>query len=250
MNPKAVILAGIVILLIVIAAILMSSSVKKQSHRISIDINYLIDSAISSRGFRAGLEMPTLITISPLNQTVYAGSKFTIQMTVSPSANIAGMQTNLNFNPNLIQFETVSEGDLFKVPPMNQTFFNKGLINNSLGSVNNIYCVILGNYSQNKTGTFVTMTGYAKEKGLNTFTISNAKIGRPDGTSVYVRFNSSELNVISVPWDINEDGEVDILDLLLVGNHYGSSLVGRWDTNSDGIVDILDLLRVTAQMEG
>ncbi|MYF99111.1 hypothetical protein F4212_08235 [Candidatus Poribacteria bacterium] len=49
----------------------------------------------------------------------------------------------------------------------------------------------------------------------------------------------------SVPWDLNADGIINILDLVAVANQFGESgdnLSG--DVNMDGIVNILDLVAV------
>ena len=50
------------------------------------------------------------------------------------------------------------------------------------------------------------------------------------------------------PWDVNEDGRVDILDLVLVGWHFGEVIEEpirpNPDVNGDGVVDISDLVLV------
>jgi len=54
---------------------------------------------------------------------------------------------------------------------------------------------------------------------------------------------TSNITRQSPPWDVNEDGKVDILDLVLVGRYFGESSPAnpRADVNQDGIVDIVDL---------
>ena len=47
--------------------------------------------------------------------------------------------------------------------------------------------------------------------------------------------------VSQIPWDINEDGVVNILDLTFVASHFGENSP---DLNGDGIVNILDLTLV------
>ena len=51
-----------------------------------------------------------------------------------------------------------------------------------------------------------------------------------------------------LPWDINNDGTVDIRDLILVSNNFGleSPEHPKADVNKDGRVDIIDLLLVAA----
>ena len=50
------------------------------------------------------------------------------------------------------------------------------------------------------------------------------------------------------PWDVNEDGQVDISDLVLVGRHFGEVIEEPiWpnpDVNRDGVVDVSDLVLV------
>ena len=48
--------------------------------------------------------------------------------------------------------------------------------------------------------------------------------------------------------DVNDDGVVNVLDLVLVGSHYGERVdaaqMSNIDVNSDGIVDVRDLVIV------
>ncbi len=53
-----------------------------------------------------------------------------------------------------------------------------------------------------------------------------------------------------LPWDIDENGMVDIEDLLLISNSFGSKTIDnpKVDVNKDGNVDIIDLLIVAAHL--
>ena len=58
-----------------------------------------------------------------------------------------------------------------------------------------------------------------------------------------------QLHVLrTLPWDINDDGVVDIRDLVLVSNNFGEETPThpKVDVNKDGNVNILDLLLVAA----
>lgn len=52
----------------------------------------------------------------------------------------------------------------------------------------------------------------------------------------------------TLPWDINNDGVVDIRDLLLISNSFGAEdpVYPKVDVNKDGKVDIIDLLLVAS----
>jgi hypothetical protein len=52
-----------------------------------------------------------------------------------------------------------------------------------------------------------------------------------------------------VPWDINADGTVNILDLVQVANQFGESGEGlAGDVNMDNEVNILDLVQVASYL--
>ena len=53
------------------------------------------------------------------------------------------------------------------------------------------------------------------------------------------------------PWDINEDGKVNILDLVIISKHLGESQPAnpRVDVDSNGIVNILDMVIVANAMQ-
>jgi len=44
--------------------------------------------------------------------------------------------------------------------------------------------------------------------------------------------------------DVNEDGEVNILDITVIGQKHGMTIVApypRWDVNQDGVANVQDL---------
>ena len=51
-----------------------------------------------------------------------------------------------------------------------------------------------------------------------------------------------------LPYDIDQNTIVDIIDLIKVANKYGSTEKGIWDVNSDGVVDITDLILVATHL--
>lgn len=60
---------------------------------------------------------------------------------------------------------------------------------------------------------------------------------------------SSQLSIPNtLPWDLNNDGIVNIQDLIIVSNSFGegNKEIPKADVNKDGIVDIIDLLYVAA----
>ena len=50
------------------------------------------------------------------------------------------------------------------------------------------------------------------------------------------------------PWDVNHDLKVDLMDVIIVSEHFGESVTGKTynnpDVNGDGVVDIADLVLI------
>ncbi len=91
-----------------------------------------------------------------------------------------------------------------------------------------------------------------------TFTAAGDFFTKPDDYEIVVSATSksdetetAELTTITtispVPWDVNADGTVNILDLVQVANQFGESGEGLpGDVNIDGQVNILDLVQVAS----
>jgi hypothetical protein len=63
--------------------------------------------------------------------------------------------------------------------------------------------------------------------------------------SLYSIYTDHGIRVIP-PWDVNQDGTVDALDLAIIGSHFGqkphSTVRPNPDVNRDGEVNILDII--------
>jgi hypothetical protein len=71
-----------------------------------------------------------------------------------------------------------------------------------------------------------------------------------DGNSQTSQTHTVTILDVHPRWDVNMDGVVNILDITLVGQNYGSTYsnsLPRWDVNQDGIVNVQDLSIVAAR---
>jgi hypothetical protein len=98
--------------------------------------------------------------------------------------NIAGAQLNIDFNKSLLKVNNITEGNLFKQVGAN-TFFNNGVVNDSTGTIVNIFDVVLGNTNVSIPGIFIvinmTANNYSGSSGIN---LSNVKICDPNGIQI------------------------------------------------------------------
>jgi hypothetical protein len=120
-----------------------------------------------------------------MTKTVNPGETFDLIVSIDPNgAAISGAQLNLAFNNSIIKINNISEGNFFKQNGA-QTFFNKGIINNSLCTVVNIFGVILGPNNVSNSGSFIIINATAVgSKGTSLISLSNVIISSPEGVAI------------------------------------------------------------------
>jgi len=102
---------------------------------------------------------PTLVQVSPSETTVSALQTFSLNITCNPSQPIKAFEMKVSFDPSLLQANSVTEGTIFSGY---STFFNDGTIDNSAGTIINIYNLIIGPENVSNSGTLVTISFTAK----------------------------------------------------------------------------------------
>ena len=187
-----------------------------------------------------------VMTIDP-SQTVNTGP-FTVDVVVNPAVPIAGVQFDLSFNSTLIEADSLTEGPFLGLSGC-PTFFIPGTINNSAGTIIGVAGTALGTGCSVFTeGTFATINFIADHlDGISPLDLFDVKVVDVDGNQVPIVVYNGEVEVDLTPWDVNDDGCVDISDLVLVAQHWGETGLPGWipeDANDDGVIDISDLVIV------
>jgi hypothetical protein len=175
----------------------------------------------------------------------HIGDTMIVSISCNPNGKwVKGWECKLNFNKNVVQATAVTEGNFFK-PPYT-TFFNPGIINNTQGKIINIYNLVVGsgNVTANKYLFNVTFTviGY----GYSNISLSNLGLVNETQYITEVTLNNASLFVYS-PYDLDNNKIVNLQDILSVSNHYGETGTPGWiiqDVNKDGQIRILDLVLV------
>jgi len=116
---------------------------------------------------------PTLVQVSPASKTVSAGQTFTITVACTPGQSIKSYELKLLFNPTLLQANSVSEGTIFNGYT---TFFNDGTINNTAGSIVDIYGLIIGAGTVSAPGSLVSIS-FTAHLASGTSSISLSDVG-------------------------------------------------------------------------
>lgn len=162
--------------------------------------------------FKTGMFLLALVLLIPSSfaadislssKIVAPGQSFDLNVSIDPLGRpIAGAQLDLSFDRSILKINSVSEGNLFKQNGAS-TFFKSGNINNSTGSVTNIFDTIIGKSNISTPGTFIiiniTAIGSSGTSGMN---LSNVKISDLNGypfalnvTNASVRINNPHVLV-------------------------------------------------------
>lgn len=186
--------------------------------------------------------MSIQIVVTVSDHVVHPDDTFDVNIEVMPDTDIAGAQASISFDPESLEVNSVSEGDLFSQTGQS-TFFIPGTIN--ADSVTGIAGIIIGQgQSVNGAGTLVTLHCTAKTVGkVSNFVLSDIIVA--DVGAQPLPFELGVIDQVSVVsfTDINLDGFVDLSDLQLVASAF-LTVSEPEDINVDGIVDVLDLVLV------
>ena len=164
----------------------------------------------------------------------------------------AGWQFDLAFNPTILEAIEVNEGDFLENRRREQPSFRKGLSITRQARLPNS-----ARHDSAKTGS------PAQEHCCQSLSLQK----HPDRRSSHSKtFNSPQLQGEPIPvglpeilitiegqlttGDVNRDGQVSILDMVLVARQFGNTVPSdsAVDINGDGVVNVLDLILVSQNM--
>ena len=145
----------------------------------------------------------------------------------------------------------INEGDFLKTGG-ETTFFQKGTIDNTAGKINKLSSARLNKDGVSGTGTLLSVRFRAKAGGETQLKLQNFQFGSSTGSLISA--GPHEVTIVVerqlATGDINRDGQVSILDMILVAQHLGETAPANSevDVNDDGVISILDLILVAQHL--
>ena len=178
---------------------------------------------------------------------IHAGDTFTLNIRAENIADLAGWQFDIAFDPAVLEAVNVSEGDFLKTDD-GTTFFQGGTIDNAAGKITGLSAARLSAEGVTGTGTLLQVRLKAKSGGETELALQNFQFGSVTGDSIPAGPHQIRIVVEGrlATGDVNRDGIVSILDLILVAQQLGKRVPAGSpvDVNGDGVVSILDLIRI------
>ena len=96
----------------------------------------------------------TTVSIDPSSQTVSPGDTFNVNVSCVPNQPVKAFEFKLSFDPSLLQVNSVIEGNIFNGY---NTFASTGTLDNTAGTIVDVYSLIVGSGNVTNTGTLVTI---------------------------------------------------------------------------------------------
>ena len=180
-----------------------------------------------SNGF-FGFETSTEYTLSmgvgyAFSQTpIHTGDIFTLDIRAENVTDLAGWQFDIAFDPAILEAVDVSEGGFLKTDG-GTTFFQGGSIDNAAGKITGLSAARLSGGGASGTGTLLQVRFKAKSAGETELALDKFQFGSTTGDNIPA--GPHEIRIVveeGLPTgDVNRDGIVSILDLILVAQQLG-----------------------------
>ena len=200
-------------------------------------------------GFESGTEytLGTGIGYAFSKKPIHLGDTFTFDVRGENVSDLAGWQFDIAFDPAALEAVDVREGDFLKTDGAS-TFFQGGRIDNASGKITGLSAARLGDRGASGSGSLLHVAFKAKSTGEMSLALQNFELGSITGDIIPAGPTEIYLTVEGrlATGDVNRDGRVSILDLILVARLLGQRVAANSpeDVNGDGVVNIFDLTLV------
>ena len=166
---------------------------------------------------------------------------------------LAGWQFDIAFDPAILEAVDVSEGGFLKTDG-GTTFFQSGSIDNASGKITGLNAARLSGGGVSGTGLLLQVRFKAKAAGETELALDKFQFGSTTGDNIPAGPHEIRITVEErlATGDVNRDGVISILDLILVAQQLGRRVPAGSpvDITGDGVVSILDLIRVAQGIAG
>ena len=178
---------------------------------------------------------------------IHVGDTFSLDIRAENVFDLAGWQFDIAFDPAILEAVDASEGDFLKTDG-GATFFQSGSIDNTAGKITGLIAGRISKTGVSGSGSVLQVRFKAKSEGETELALQNFLFGSFTGENIPAGPHEIHITVQErlLTGDVNRDGVVNILDLILVARQLGKSVPSDSpvDINGDGVVNIFDLTLV------
>ena len=168
------------------------------------------------------------------------GQQLTIRLHISNGRNVAGYEVSVNFDTSALRYVSGSNGSYlpsgaFFAPPQ----VSGGKVTLAATSVSGA--------ARNSSGTLASVTFSVVAVKASTLRLTGVIVSDSNAKALNVSVKNGIVVEGGASWDTNGDGQVNVLDLVVVARSLGSRTASA-DINGDGIVNVLDIVLVAQHL--
>ena len=181
------------------------------------------------------------------------GDVFEQVIEIQDATDLASWQMDIAFNPEVLEVVNISEGDFLKQDDGESLFLDEqhpGKI-----AVRQVRVAGIGIPMSGVSGSGVLVVLSFKFVSFSEALLGIHNVRLSDSSGERLSYSVTLTPVVAthasaVAADVNQDGKVDILDLIVVASSIGAAQPNlRADVNDDGIIDVLDLVAITGSSD-
>jgi len=153
------------------------------------------------------------IYVDPIRSSHLPTGQFTLDIECAPLEPIRSWELSFSFDPSVVHVDSVVEGDFFD-GANNGTFFNPGIIDNTAGTVTQIFSLPIGNDWAYDHGVLITVT-FTPQQDVSQCMIDIYDAGVTDD-AMYLDLVVSDGNIgieTMAVGDMNSNGNTDSADV-------------------------------------
>ena len=184
----------------------------------------------------------TVISFSPSSVISPAiGEQLTLDLNITAGEAVAGYQVTVQFDATAVRYVESSNGDYLPIG----AFFIPPVVN---GNSVKLAATALTDVS-NGDGTLATLTFGVIAAKASTLNLVDVLLADSEGDTISPEVEGGQITESPrLEGDVNNDGIVNIQDLVLVASNFGQTGVNAADINADGVVNITDLVKVAGAL--
>jgi len=212
----------------------------------------ILASSIVTRNNVSTAVNPATLVVTPTTLSLHPLDSFTTNITLdSMGWPVRTIGIDLQYPLSIFQVTTMTYAGLLGPP-------SQVLMVGGDGTAGHISCGISrqpGNIPQPVNGTLYTITwNTSADPGVYTLDLEGTVIDNT-GQAIPLGFiGDSTITLQAYPsMDLNQDGKINILDLIMIAQHWEETGIPGWiphDLNQDGQINILDLILVAQHWTG
>ena len=181
------------------------------------------------------------------------GDVFEQVIEIQDARNLASWQMDIAFNPEVLEVVDISEGDFLEQDDGESLFLNEqspGKI-----AVRQLRVSDSGTPMSGVSGSGVLVVLQLRFLSFSEALLGLHNVRLSDSSGYRLSYSVNLTPVVATHTsltaeDVNRDGQVDILDLIVVASSIGAAQPNlRADVNDDGIIDVLDLVAIAGSSD-